>query len=216
MRLQSLSRHEFATKFAEQNDSGNESKAICRGGYVRSSSSPDKTCYSIVEQSMQNEPNDDHFKDVYAHAGLALYWCQCFEQTLANILLLQARITKRCVTLEQLDQFEEHVEAQTLGRLLKEVRQQVTFDERAETILPEALNKRNFLAHHFFKERAAVWYATNGPERLVAELESIQTLMREADSHASAVSSRLGEHLGLTDDILEAAVQELKNEAERD
>jgi len=163
---------------------------------------------------MYNDSNEEIFKDVYAYAGLALYWCQCFEQTLANILILQARITKQCVTLEQLDQYEEHVEAQTLGRLLKEVRQQVTFDEQAETLLPEALKQRNFLAHHFFKERAAVWYAKNGPERLGAELESIQTLMREADSHATAISSRLCEHLGLTDDILSAALQKLRNEAE--
>jgi hypothetical protein len=160
------------------------------------------------------DPEEERFKEVYAQAGLALFWCQCFEQTLANILLLQSRITNRCITLEQLDQFEDQVESQTLGRLLTQVRQQVTFDEHAEVLLPEALNKRNFLAHRFFKERAAVWYASDGPERLVAELESIQALLREADSQATTVSDRLCQHLGLSEEMLEAALKKLREEAE--
>ena len=164
---------------------------------------------------MQNDPEDERFKDVYAHAGLALYWCQCFEKTLENILLLQARLTNRRISLADLDRYEGQIEAQALGRLLKDVRQQVTFDKRAETTIADALSKRNFLVHRFFKERAAVWYAPQGTERLIAELESIQTLLREADTYASAISTRLGERLGLTTEILQDALEKLRSEAEQ-
>ena len=95
---------------------------------------------------MTDDAKSEHCKEVYAHAGLALYWAQCLEKSLENFLLLHSRLTGVCITLEEFDAFEESVEVQTLGRLLADTRKKVRFEDGAEELLATALQRRNYLA----------------------------------------------------------------------
>src|SRR5688500_2884929 len=122
---------------------------------------------------MTDETNEQ-CKEVYAHAGLAVYLAQCLEKSLENFLFLNARMTGIYLTLEQLNTCEKHLEAKTLGRLVAETRKHVQFKTGTEEILVTALERRNFLAHRFFKERAVDFMTKAGRDRMISELIDIQ------------------------------------------
>ena len=116
---------------------------------------------------MTDHEKSEQCKEVYAYAGLALYWAQCLEKSLENFLCLQARVSGECVSLAQLDSFEERVEAHTLGRLVTETRKRVQFESGAEELLTAALERRNFLSHRFFKERAKDFTSKTGLDQMI-------------------------------------------------
>jgi hypothetical protein len=45
-----------------------------------------------------------------------------------------------------------------------------------EGLLTEALKKRNFLTHHFFRERAELFMSRHGREKMIQELERAQKI----------------------------------------
>ena len=158
---------------------------------------------------MTEDEKSEQCKEVYAHAGLALYWGQCLEKSLENFLTLHARASGECVTLAELDALEERVEAQTLGRLLTDTRKRVRFEKGAEELLATALERRNFLAHHFFKERAEAFMSRAGRDQMIAELDEICELFRKADVVASVICKALQKVLGISDELIEREFQRL-------
>ena len=161
---------------------------------------------------MNESDENEHCKEIYAHAGLALYWAQCFEQTLENILVIHSRISRRCITLADLDSYEDEVARKTLGRLLRDVRQHVTFGDDAEELIATAHQNRNFLAHRFYKERATEWFSFDGRNRLIAELNRMQQSFRTADAVTSTICRALGHSIGITDEIIDTEFERLKNQ----
>ena len=161
---------------------------------------------------MNDEAIQEQHKDVYAHAELALYWAQCFEQGLETVLLIQSRLSGRCVTLSDLDSYETEVASKTLGRLLREVRQHVAFPADAEQLIATALKNRNFLAHRFFKERAKDWYRLQSRLALVEELQTIQESFSAADAVIIPICRVLRLQIGVTDEWVEAAVKRIETQ----
>jgi len=163
---------------------------------------------------MEEDPESEHCKTVYAHAGLALYLSQCFEKGIENFLMLNSRVTGQCITLEQLDAFEESIEKRTLGRLLRDLKEHVDLKEGGADTLAEALQRRNFLAHRFFKERAEEFFSEAGRDRMVSELEKDQELLREADLKVSLICKALFRFLGISEEAIEEEYREIKEKAE--
>jgi hypothetical protein len=145
---------------------------------------------------------NEHLKEVYAHTGFALYGAQLLEQSLANFLMLHGRATGTWITVAQLDALEERLERQTLGNLLNDVRKYVEFDEGIESVLTSALKRRNFLAHHFFKEHATDMLCKSGRNRMIESLKEMETLFEHADLAASVGCKGLQKMLGITDEML--------------
>ena len=162
--------------------------------------------------TMSLSPEAEQSRDVYAHAGLALYWAQCFEMSLENFLVIHARLSDHSITLVELESYEEDVQRKTLGELLQEVRQRASFDSSAEKAIGDALQKRNYLAHRFFKDRAVDFLSADGKSRMVSELQDLQQCFQIADTVASAIAQATGKLLGVRDEMME---QEMKRLAQR-
>jgi hypothetical protein len=158
---------------------------------------------------MTDDEKSEQCKEVYAHAGLALYWAQCLEMSLENFLCLHGRVSGECVRLAELDALEGRVEAQTLGRLLRDTRQQVQFEKGAEELLATALERRNFLAHRFFKERAEAFMSRAGRQQMIAELIEIRECFRNADMVATVICKALQKVLGISDEMIEREFKRL-------
>jgi hypothetical protein len=148
---------------------------------------------------MAPSPETDQTRDIYAHAGHALYLEQCFEMSFQNLLTVHARLSSRSVTLTELESGEGEAQRQALGGLLREVEQIVPFDASTELILGDALQKCNCLAHRYFRERAAEIRSPDGRDRMIAELESFQRCFTHADGLASSIAQSAGRILGITD-----------------
>jgi len=158
---------------------------------------------------MRDGDQDEHVKTVYAHFGLAMYLAQVLEHGLANALmsaeLLPRRAGKPVPRKEweaEFDAFMDQQYQQTLGRLIRALRGSTSVPPDLEGLLAEALERRNFLAHHYFRERAEVFMSFAGREKMIEELQRAQKLFDEADARLTEVAKPLRERYGLTDERL--------------
>lgn len=162
---------------------------------------------------MTDDEANDHVKTVYAHYGLALYLAQVLEHGLANTLmwaeLLPRQAGKPVLKKEweaEFDAFMHEQFQQTLGRLIRELKNATAVPENLESLLTEALERRNFLAHHFFRERAESFMSHEGREAMIEELKQAQRLFDDADQLLTTVAKPLRERYGLTDERLQPSV----------
>ena len=98
--------------------------------------------------------DDEQTRDVYAHYGLAMYLAQTLEHGIVNALVILRLPEKDKYTRQDIDEFMEGRFQKTLGALLKHLKSEVELPSDLEPTLTEALNRRNYLAHHYFRGKA--------------------------------------------------------------
>ena len=169
-------------------------------------------------------------RDVYAHAGLTLYLSQCVEHGLVNLLMLadmlslreKVRKTKVKPTAEQIDEYlaivddatERHFK-RTMGNLLQKLyEQKIDFPDGLEEVLSEALERRNRIAHRFFRERALELGNHRGRLIALEELNEMESIFNRADVHLGEVCRKLHTKLGLRAEKL-AEIQRAYEDAAR-
>lgn len=172
---------------------------------------------------MSDDSADEHVKTVYAHFGLALYLAQVLEHGLANALmcteLLPRRAGKPVPRKEweaEFDMFMDQQFEQTLGRLIRGLKNATSVPTELEELLTDALKTRNFLTHHFFRERAEVYMSRDGREKMIHELERAQRLFEAADEKLLETVKPLREKFGLTDERMTPIEEEYLKRFKKD
>lgn len=163
----------------------------------------------MLEDKMIYTPDIDdgeHIKEVYAHAGLALYHAQCLETELINMLTMFKVSGLENVTRGDLDDLFENHRKKTLGGLLTLARKQVTFDSSAEATFEEALDNRNFLIHHFFFQNVRELATKDGRAKMLVDLQRLTQSFDAADNLASEITETLRQKLGVTDQRIKEAI----------
>jgi hypothetical protein len=97
----------------------------------------------------------------------------------------------------------------TLGRLISRLKSLVTIPADLENLLEKSLDRRNWLMHQYFRERAIEFLSLDGRDAMVSELESMQMLFAEADEALDKVIKPLRIRFGLTDQMLEICQREM-------
>lgn len=146
---------------------------------------------------------EEHIKEVYAQAGLALYFAQCFEMSLSNFLFIHHRATSQRVTIEELLSLESSNAKKTLGSLLKKTKDLFAFDQDAVNRLELALEHRNRLCHHFFKDHSESFLSTSGREKMLDTLSEFQRSLQIADTLIEAANRAMAKAIGVTDEIVQ-------------
>jgi len=172
---------------------------------------------------MGADPTDEHVKTVYAHYGLALYLAQCLEHGLANALVYVDLIPRKARAVRtreewtaEFDSFMGRSFGQTLGRLIRDLRETTAVPPGLEDKLTHALWRRNLLAHHFFRERADEFMSARGRNSMIRELEEAQTLFQAADDLLDRTIKPVREKHGFTDDRLEKFYTDYVSKIEHD
>ena len=172
---------------------------------------------------MRDGDRDEHVKTVYAHFGLAMYLAQVLEHGLANAMmsaeLLPRRAGKPVPRKEweaEFDVFMDQQYQQTLGRLIRALKNVTSVPSDLEGLLSEALDRRNFLAHHYFRERAEAFMSWKGREKMIEELQGAQKLFDNADARLTEIAKPLREKYGLTDERLRPFEEEYFKSFEHD
>lgn len=158
---------------------------------------------------MNDNSRDEHVKTVYAHFGLVLYLAQVLEHGLATALICAELLPRRAgkpVPRKQWEaefgQFMNQQFEQTLGRLIRVLRTATAVPTDLEGLLTDALNTRNFLTHHFFRERAESFMSRDGRDKMIQELKRSQKLFAAVDERLTEVARLLREKYGLSDERL--------------
>jgi hypothetical protein len=157
--------------------------------------------------------DSDHFKEVYARFGLAAYWAQCVEVSLGIFFLFYERINQAELSVQALDAMDAERQKQTLGRLIKDFRKHVDLDMDITEVLNRALERRNFLMHHFFHDRSMHWVSEVGRRQMIDEPIDLAADLQYADQFIVMIYKCLGRHLGITNEALEQESVAMQNEA---
>ena len=112
------------------------------------------------------DPKSAQIREVFARFGLAMFEAQCLERQLALILAMKYRPGPTEISRPEFDNILEGLFARTLGQLVREIGTLAELSDDDEKRLQEALIKRNWLAHHYFWERATeflsqIWTGLN-------------------------------------------------------
>jgi hypothetical protein len=168
---------------------------------------------------MNPNDKDEHVKTVYAHFGLAIYLSQVLEHGIVNAIVCVDLLPKRTVRpvarnrwIEELDSFMDRHFETTLGKMIRSLKDVISVPEDLEDLLTAALKKRNFLAHHYFRERATEFMSRQGREEMINELENAQALFVQADGKLEEVIKPVRERYGLTDEQINKSYEVLRSQ----
>ena len=142
---------------------------------------PQEVPGDVGGQIGSSEPTNEMMRDMFAQYGFAAYWGQRLENTLVQTLTFLARVINHATPPADLSSLELTAQKKTLGWLLRELRSKVNPAEPVEEMLDKALDQRNFLTHHFFRERQEETASAEGLVRMVKELHEIGELLAQAN-----------------------------------
>ena len=170
-----------------------------------------------------DDDKDEHVKNVYAHFGLAMYFAQVLEHGLANTMVCAELLPRRAgkpvpkkAWEAEFDAFMNEQYQQTLGRLIRALKNATSIPPDLEDLLIAALEKRNYLAHQYFRERAETFMSWKGREKMIEELQGAQKLFDNAEARLTAIERQLREKYGLTDERLRPGEEKYLKSFERD
>lgn len=170
--------------------------------------------FPVMSAEPYNE--DEHCKEVYAHFGLAYFTACVFESGLANAILQLDYLTQvakdyRLIGRENFDRsayeagfdaFLAKQHALSLGNLVKRVQELTEMEADLKAQIVEAKARRDFLAHHFFRERAVEFCKRNGRDTMIAELVTACTIFDSVDQALTEFIEPYRKKIGISKELL--------------
>ena len=148
-------------------------------------------------------------REVYAKYGLAMYFAQCLETELVNLLISLKLKDRNKITMFDFDSFMEENYRKTLGRLINSLKQAMEISDNLETELKELLEIRNYLAHRYFRVKAIDFMKKDGRQHMLSELESVISKLQNGDKKIDSIISVMREQYGITDEMISDDVENL-------
>jgi len=148
-------------------------------------------------------------REVYTWFGAAALDASCLELDVLIILLLAAHLENPDVSEEALAARDTTLDGKSMGQLLAELRRTFGLPDETATVLAEALAKRNFLIHHFWRERGPLLGSPEGCDAMCKELSTLSDTLRRALGHTSGIAQALGERVGIPPSVAAADVARL-------
>ncbi len=144
------------------------------------------------------ESEEGQLNAVFACFGSAAQHSYFFEEALGKFLLVYNKTFKNSLTLQDLETIETKMKKETMGSLLKEFKKYVTIhDDKVEQCLDNALKKRNFLIHHFFRQRYKKFRTKTGRIGMLNELMGIQKDLETATALTNGMRIALSKAIDL-------------------
>ncbi len=165
----------------------------------------------------------EHCKEVYAYFGLAMYRAQCVEQSIVQLLIFFDFFKENAPKFESrekweadFDRFDDALSKKTMGRLVGAIKEIGVLDSDIENTLSVALQKRNWLAHAYFVDRALDFINEAGRNKMISELEEAIQLFNSVEDILNPISRSAAIKYGLTDEVLEKLNNEMYGAAKGD
>ena len=152
-------------------------------------------------------------KEVYARYGLAMYQAQCVEREIAILLATVHGPGANRMTRAEYDELLDSLFRRVLGNLIRRLRDATSLREDFDTFLQETLEKRNWLAHNYFWERAGHFVTEEGRTMMLDELTSIIAEFEEMDHSLHLINREWAREHGVTEEIEQEALERIIQQA---
>jgi len=143
--------------------------------------------------------NEEQIREVYAQFGLAIFLAQVLEHSLVNAMVAGRLAERETLTKPDVDAFMTEQFEKPLGRLISTLSKFVQVPDELAMILREALEERNWLAHHYFRERANMFMTEAGRQAMLDELPQSHQKFERAEEALTAMVRPIRERYGITD-----------------
>jgi len=162
----------------------------------------------------EQEDENGRAKNVYAYFGLAVYQSQCLEEAFYLMLIKNRIITKKIKTNREINDFMDKFETskRTMGNLVNEVKQAYNLSEETKNELTSLLNRRNYLAHKYFKENTQKFYSETGQKDMLKYFCEFIDHSRKLEEELKAYYFKTFEKMGLTEERLQQLMNDIINE----
>jgi hypothetical protein len=148
-----------------------------------------------------NQPTDDLVREMYARFGLAYYHSEVLHRGLCIILTMSDLPRRDLITRPRVEEHLAHAFSLTLGDVITALAGKLPAEYSIR--LEDVREKRNFLAHHFWFDRAHLMFRADHTQGLIDELDGYTEIFNRLDEEISAWFQGRQTELGLTDDILQ-------------
>lgn len=148
-------------------------------------------------------------REVYAKYGLTMYFAQCFETGLVNLLVSLKLKDREKIIKSDIDLFMEKNYEKTLGGLIHSLKKAIKTSENLEADLKELLDIRNYLAHRYFRVKAIDFMKKDGRQRMLSELESIISKLENGDKKIDSIISAIYKQYGITYEMINKIIKDL-------
>ena len=142
----------------------------------------------------------DDLRELYFEFGRAAEMAQVMETEAGNLALVYASMLFNAskITDEQRGFFRalvRDVNRRTFGNLFREIRKLGEIDAKILDAVNDALERRNYLTHGFFRKHNFDIYSVDGRKAMMAELREIQGSLDLAHAMLSAMTESLSQLL---------------------
>lgn len=143
-------------------------------------------------------------REVFANFGLAVYASQVLEHGIVNLVVLSGLRDGRYRSVDETDAENARLFRQTLGAVKNILLTRRPDIEHLDELLIRAVRLRNFLAHHYFRERAAAFVSGAGQARMIEELGQATAFFEDVDERIKSLAMQIMEVTGLQAHLPEA------------
>ena len=120
-------------------------------------------------------------------------------------LLLSAELVSAAGTISKHQEWEALVDhildssfELTLGNIIRRLEEKITLDQHSVETIHSAKQRRDFLAHRFFREHAEDFVTSSGRLRMLDAIEDHGTVIHEAMLVIDLAEAAVAKHLGDT------------------
>ncbi len=151
-----------------------------------------------------NQPSDELIRELYARFGLAYYHSECLHRGLCIILALSGLPRRDLITRPRVEERLSYAFSLTLGDVACKLAG--VLPEEQAIGLEAVVKKRNFLAHHFWFDRAHLLFRIDDVNSLIAELNGYSELFSCLDENISRWFEVKQRELGITPSVLQESM----------
>jgi hypothetical protein len=143
-------------------------------------------------------PGDWLTREVFARFGLAVYESQVLENGIVNLVVWSGLRDRRYRTYEETVTDNAELFRQTLGSVRRILVSRRPDIGHLDDLLIKAVRLRNFLAHQYFRQRAAAFMTEVGQKQMIKELDEATAFFREVDDRIKPLVMEIIEALGVS------------------
>ncbi len=148
--------------------------------------------------AMEFDSESKHVQEVFAHFGEALYQAQCLEKHMVVLLQCLYTPSPNEMSRRRRDELFDANLDQTFGALKNEIKSRIDLPAEVDMKLEHATESRNWLAHHYWWDRASELTSFSGRQTMLAELNELTTLFSELDQVFARMVKKWAFQHGLT------------------
>ena len=150
---------------------------------------------------------EDLIKEVFAQFGAAYYHSEVLHRGLCNIYALATFDKAEDITRPRIEEKLALAFSLTLGQIVEKTKG--LFPSDLQWRLEVALDKRNYLAHHFWFERNPLMFSEPGLLELREELLELADLFSELDEAITEYFKPKRQAMGVTNELIQESFDKL-------